>query len=131
VENAITIVSLAVGDGLGAGFTLDKIDENDAEVLVILHNRKKYLTALEVLHRYNIQVGVPPQLKSSQDEPLRIILKAPSKNLDDIPSESYQNPTLEIPSDDETYQEIKGNCLIATDYTEMNGLELNFCLTHC
>ena len=140
VENAITVVSLAFGDGLGAGYTLETFNETEESIRVVLNNRKKYLTALEILHKHNIKVATSSLLTPQEDPtPLKILMKTPSQSSSFQVSEStksYQNPTLSSLEDfesggmigkeeesccQEEIADVTENCIAATDFDEMKG----------
>lgn len=141
MENAITIVSLAFGDGLGAGYTLETFNETEESIRVVLNNRKKYLTALEILHKHNIKVATSSLLTPQEDPtPLKILMKTPSQSSSFQVSEStksYQNPTLSSLEDyesggmkgkeeesccqEEIEEDVTENCIAATDFDEMKG----------
>jgi hypothetical protein len=138
VENAITIVSLAVGDGLGAGSVLETFNDTEDSVRIVLNNRKKYLTAIEVLQKHHIRVGTPSQFHASREVvPLKIMMKASSSQRSSYGgsemgggggarSSSYQNatPSTIIAPEEEEMEElddIAENCIVATDLIEMKG----------
>lgn len=134
VENAITIVSLAVGDGLGAGYTLETFNETEDSIRIVLDNRKKYLTALEVLHKHNIKVGTPSLFTPSQEIPLKILMKTPSQRITlSSDTSSYQNSTPSTIQEDidpgEEFEDVTDNCIVATDYHEMKGSIISLIIT--
>lgn len=104
---------------------------NDTEdvVHIVLQNRKKYLTALEILHKYNIKVGLPTHLKSIHEEPLKIQLGTSSSLLSSpSPSSmsSYQNSVTQqedLDLNDDVIENVTENCIVATDYIEMKGYQ--------
>jgi hypothetical protein len=149
VESALTIVSLAFGDGLGAGYTLETFNETEESIRVVLNNRKKYLTALEILHKHNIKVATSSLLTPQEDPtPLKVLMKTPSqRSFQSINTSSYQNPTPSSMLQQEDYEsaaaggggssggnavvmeedceeeieDVTENCVAATDYHEMKG----------
>jgi hypothetical protein len=133
VENSITIVSLAVGDGLGAGSVLETFNDTEDSVRIVLNNRKKYLTALEVLHKHNIRVGTPSQFVANQQlVPLKIMMRGSSSQRSSYggsETSSYQNitPSTIVQGEGEEMEELEDvaeNCIVATDLIEMKGQSL-------
>lgn len=129
VENAITIVSLAVGDGLGAGYTLETFNDTEDAIRVVLDNRRKYLTALEILHKHNIKVGTPSLFTPTEvpDLPLKILMKTPSqRSVQSLETKSYQNSTPSTIQEEydpgDEFEDVTDNCIVATDYYEMKGM---------
>jgi hypothetical protein len=139
-------VSLAFGDGLGAGYTLETFNETEESIRVVLNNRKKYLTALEILQKHNIKVATSSLLHPQEDPtPLKILMKTPSSSQRSFrgseSTNSYQNPTpLSVQQqegeeedgrsarvvsreteEEEDMEDVTENCIAATDFHEMKG----------
>ena len=83
------------------------------------------MTALEILHKNNIKVALPTDLKSTHEEPLKIRLGPSSQPPSPSSMSSYQNSITQqedLDVHDDVIENVTENCVVATDYFEMKGI---------